>query len=258
MMSALFLSDGLWDVISSETTCWVARVCLQGDAIFSPQSESTITVHILIAMGRISPDNICIITRYNYLKPYVISKPEITFVKNNVVDECLILVSDGLWDVLSSQMACRVARHLLEDTFKPPDKPFRLIQHPTTHHLQESSSHHLRFFLQSPVSISKPEITFVKRKVDDECFILASDGLWDVVSSETTCWMARVCLQGDAIFYPQSESATTLHTRISMGQNTHDNISIIRVDLMSNWEVDVCNMDFLLLPDFSSHQVQQR
>ncbi|KAG5605335.1 hypothetical protein H5410_026827 [Solanum commersonii] len=88
---------------------------------------------------------------------------------------------------------------------------------------------------------TKLEITFVKRKINDECFILASDGLWDVVSSETTCWMARVCLQGDAIFYPQSELAITLRTRISMGWNSHDIISILGVDLMRNWEVDTFN-----------------
>ncbi|WMV29309.1 hypothetical protein MTR67_022694, partial [Solanum verrucosum] len=106
------------------------------------------------------------------------------------------------------------------------------------------------------VSKSKLEITFVKRKVDDECFILASDGLWDVVSSEMTCWVARVCLQGGAIFFPQSASETTLRTQISMGRNTHDNISIIRVDLMRNWEANVCTMGFFLLPDFLSNQLQ--
>ncbi|KAG5605336.1 hypothetical protein H5410_026828 [Solanum commersonii] len=57
--------------------------------------------------------------------------------------------------------------------------------------------------------------------VDDECFILASDSLWDVVSSGMT------------------ESTTTLCTRISMGRNSHDNINIVVVDLMRNWGVDI-------------------
>ncbi|KAG5605333.1 hypothetical protein H5410_026825 [Solanum commersonii] len=60
--------------------------------------------------------------------------------------------------------------------------------------------------------ISKLEIIFVKNNVDDECLILASDGLWDVVSSKMACWVARVCLHGDATFFLLSESATTLHS----------------------------------------------
>ncbi|KAG5605326.1 hypothetical protein H5410_026818 [Solanum commersonii] len=92
-----------------------------------------------------------------FTKPYVASKPEITFVKNNLDYKCLILVNDDFH-----------------------------------------------------VSIFKPEITFVKRKLDDGFFILQSDRLWNVVSSETTCSVARVCLQGDASFFLLSESTTTL------------------------------------------------
>ncbi|KAL1203779.1 Protein phosphatase 2C 16 [Cardamine amara subsp. amara] len=45
-----------------------------------------------------------------YLKPYVIPEPEVTFMPRSREDECLILASDGLWDVMSNQEACELAR----------------------------------------------------------------------------------------------------------------------------------------------------
>jgi protein phosphatase 2C len=48
-----------------------------------------------------------------YLKAYVISDPEVTCIERNLDDECLILASDGLWDVMSSDCACEIARRVL-------------------------------------------------------------------------------------------------------------------------------------------------
>ncbi|CAL9215352.1 unnamed protein product [Arabidopsis halleri] len=45
-----------------------------------------------------------------YLEPYVIPDPEVTFMPRAREDECLILASDGLWDVMSNQEACELAR----------------------------------------------------------------------------------------------------------------------------------------------------
>lgn len=50
----------------------------------------------------------------DYLKPYVITDPEVKIVKRTKSDEFLILASDGLWDVISNELACRVARRCLE------------------------------------------------------------------------------------------------------------------------------------------------
>ncbi|KAL2541615.1 Protein phosphatase 2C 3 [Abeliophyllum distichum] len=58
----------------------------------------------------------------NYLKPYVISEPEVTITDRTVEDECLILASDGLWDVVSNETACGVARMCLQSR-KPPSPP---------------------------------------------------------------------------------------------------------------------------------------
>ncbi|KAF9616365.1 hypothetical protein IFM89_029619 [Coptis chinensis] len=48
-----------------------------------------------------------------YLKPYVISVPEVSITERTEKDEFVILASDGLWDVMSNEMACQVVRRCL-------------------------------------------------------------------------------------------------------------------------------------------------
>ncbi|KNA22674.1 hypothetical protein SOVF_032320 [Spinacia oleracea] len=45
-----------------------------------------------------------------YLKPWIIPDPEVTIIQRAKDDDCLILASDGLWDVLSNEEACEAAR----------------------------------------------------------------------------------------------------------------------------------------------------
>lgn len=45
-----------------------------------------------------------------YLKPFVISEPEVNVMERTQEDEFMILASDGLWDVISNDLACDVAR----------------------------------------------------------------------------------------------------------------------------------------------------
>ncbi|KAJ0075450.1 hypothetical protein Patl1_33574 [Pistacia atlantica] len=45
-----------------------------------------------------------------YLKPWIIPEPEVICIPRAREDECLILASDGLWDVMSNEEACEVAR----------------------------------------------------------------------------------------------------------------------------------------------------
>lgn len=104
-----------------------------------------------------------------------------------------------------------------------------------------------------PYITSVPEMTFTKREAEDECLILASDGLWDVISSEIACAVGRECLRerdpaGDhssrplverdgrgAMFSSRSAcSAAALLTRLALGWNSCDNISVIVVDLKRN------------------------
>lgn len=68
----------------------------------------------MLAMSRAIGDN--------YLKPYVIPDPEVTVTDRTSEDECLILASDGLWDVVSNETAVSVARMCL-NAEKPPSPP---------------------------------------------------------------------------------------------------------------------------------------
>lgn len=45
-----------------------------------------------------------------YLKPWIIPDPEVMFIPRAKEDECLILASDGLWDVMTNEEVCEVAR----------------------------------------------------------------------------------------------------------------------------------------------------
>ncbi|XP_008808224.2 probable protein phosphatase 2C 6 [Phoenix dactylifera] len=45
-----------------------------------------------------------------YLKPWIIPEPEVTIVPRTKEDDCLVLASDGLWDVMSNEEVCDVAR----------------------------------------------------------------------------------------------------------------------------------------------------
>ncbi|KAK9291433.1 hypothetical protein L1049_019380 [Liquidambar formosana] len=103
-----------------------------------------------------------------------------------------------------------------------------------------------------PAVTSEPEISFTKRDPEDECLILASDGLWDVLSSDLACKVASECLRegspataatdlntgprredgGAGELYPsRSALAAALLTRLALGRKSSDNISVIVVDL---------------------------
>ncbi|KAK9103500.1 hypothetical protein Sjap_020754 [Stephania japonica] len=106
-----------------------------------------------------------------------------------------------------------------------------------------------------PIVISQPELSFSKRTPEDECLILASDGLWDVLSNDVACDVARRCLfEGSTSSavglntLPSTESpeenlsevqlsqsrcslAAALLTRLALGRKSSDNISVIVIDL---------------------------
>ncbi|CAF2121981.1 unnamed protein product [Brassica napus] len=107
-----------------------------------------------------------------------------------------------------------------------------------------------------PMVAWEPEVTFMRREPGDECLILASDGLWDVLSSQLACDIARFCLREDAPSgLDLNETATeddnegqgssgqnpsrsvlaaTLLTRLALGRQSNDNISVIVIDLKNS------------------------
>lgn len=101
-----------------------------------------------------------------------------------------------------------------------------------------------------PFVIPEPEVTVTDRTTEDECLILASDGLWDVVSNDTTCGVAKMCLRSQKpLSPPQSpgskvnviaagecsdkacSDASILLTKLALGRHSTDNISVVVVDL---------------------------
>ncbi|KAH0458791.1 hypothetical protein IEQ34_011605 [Dendrobium chrysotoxum] len=91
-----------------------------------------------------------------------------------------------------------------------------------------------------PFVISKPEVTVTERAEGDECLILASDGLWDVVTNETACQIVRMVLRSSGP--PESDSnrprsnkacadAAMLLTKLALARQSADNVSVVVVDL---------------------------
>ncbi|XP_019191848.1 PREDICTED: probable protein phosphatase 2C 75 [Ipomoea nil] len=103
-----------------------------------------------------------------------------------------------------------------------------------------------------PFVIPEPEVTLTRRGPEDEFLVLGSDGLWDVMPNEMVCDVARECLRenippaewandeeaSSTLFPSQSASAATLLTRLAVGRNSRDNITVIVVDLKRNEKIN--------------------
>ncbi|CAJ1972265.1 unnamed protein product [Sphenostylis stenocarpa] len=90
-----------------------------------------------------------------------------------------------------------------------------------------------------PYVISEPEVTVTKRSSKDEFLILASDGLWDVMSSEVACQVVRKCLNGQirrvcngvGNHQNRATEAAGLLAEIALAKGSRDNTSVIVVEL---------------------------
>lgn len=94
-------------------------------------------------------------------------------------------------------------------------------------------------------------MTVTDRTMEDVCLILASDGLWDVVSNDTACDVARMCLRGKAIVGESTSNsccwldgervgenankacsdASMLLTKLALARCSSDNVSVVVIDL---------------------------
>lgn len=88
-------------------------------------------------------------------------------------------------------------------------------------------------------------MTITDRTAEDECLILASDGLWDVVSNDTACGVARMCLRGKRLAAAEAETdgsssdracsdAAMLLTKLALARHSTDNVSVVVVNLRRN------------------------
>ncbi|KAL8142494.1 hypothetical protein V2J09_015526 [Rumex salicifolius] len=92
-----------------------------------------------------------------------------------------------------------------------------------------------------PFVIAKPEITVSRRSKNDEFLILASDGLWDVVSNEVACHVTRRCLEGrirrveggggDDDGANRASRAAALLVELAIARGSRDNITVVVVQL---------------------------
>ncbi|KAI4377060.1 hypothetical protein MLD38_014751 [Melastoma candidum] len=96
-----------------------------------------------------------------------------------------------------------------------------------------------------PSIIPDPEVVFVPRVREDECLILASDGLWDVITNEEACEIARKRIllwhkkNGETLdgsergkgADPAAQAAADHLTRLAVQRGSRDNITVIVVDL---------------------------
>ncbi|PKI39885.1 hypothetical protein CRG98_039725 [Punica granatum] len=102
-----------------------------------------------------------------------------------------------------------------------------------------------------PWIIPEPEVMFIPRARDDECLVLASDGLWDVMTNEEACEVARrrillwhkrnsagsssptqplPTVRGEGVD-PAAQSAADYLSMLALEKGSEDNISVVVVDL---------------------------
>ncbi|KAK4435466.1 putative protein phosphatase 2C 8 [Sesamum alatum] len=86
-----------------------------------------------------------------------------------------------------------------------------------------------------PYVSCKPEVTVVRRSESDDFLIIATDGLFDVVSNETACEVVKKCLSGQirrgaSEETSASKAAATL-AELAIAKGSRDNISVIVVQL---------------------------
>ncbi|XP_050381780.1 protein phosphatase 2C 16-like [Argentina anserina] len=107
-----------------------------------------------------------------------------------------------------------------------------------------------------PWIIPDPEVMIVPRARDDELLILASDGLWDVMTNEEACEVARrrvllwhkkngvtpLAERGTGVDPAAQEAASYLST-LALQKGSKDNISVIVVDLKAQRKFKSKNLE---------------
>ncbi|KAL1532594.1 protein-serine/threonine phosphatase [Salvia divinorum] len=101
-----------------------------------------------------------------------------------------------------------------------------------------------------PWIIPDPEVMFVPRTRDDDCLVLASDGLWDVMTNDEACNLARKRIllwhkkngsslpleRGEGID-PAAQAAAEYLSNRALQKGSKDNISVVVVDLKAQRKI---------------------
>ncbi|KAL9256687.1 putative protein phosphatase 2C 8 [Drosera capensis] len=103
----------------------------------------------------------------------------------------------------------------------------------------DSGDHYLR-----PYVISRPEVNVYRRTSDDEFLILATDGLWDVMSDQEACQLVKSCLYGGNSGAPETVASgsvigsrhrasrtAALLAQLAIAQGSNDSITVIVIEL---------------------------
>jgi protein phosphatase 2C len=89
-----------------------------------------------------------------------------------------------------------------------------------------------------PYVIAEPEVTIINRQPGDELLVMASDGLWDVMSNQEACTLAKKCLlrarQRGSSRENAARVAATVLTRAAVDRGSRDNVTVVIVDLSLN------------------------
>lgn len=89
-----------------------------------------------------------------------------------------------------------------------------------------------------PYVIPEPEVTIIPRTLEDTLIIIATDGLWDVVSDQEACTLAMKCLdraqQKGATESDAARLTSTVLIRAAMDRGSRDNITVVVIDLRTS------------------------
>ncbi|XP_047972212.1 probable protein phosphatase 2C 6 [Salvia hispanica] len=101
-----------------------------------------------------------------------------------------------------------------------------------------------------PWIIPDPEVMFVPRTRDDDCLVLASDGLWDVMTNDEACDLARkrillwhkhngstLPLERGQGIDPAAQAAAEYLSNRALQKGSKDNISVVVVDLKAQRKI---------------------
>lgn len=123
----------------------------------------------------------------------------------------------------------------------------------------DAADHYLK-----PFVIQKPEVIVSRRTSTDEFLILATDGLWVVVSNNFVCQVVRRCLDGrmkrrklnenkfsEGVNESHVADAAVVLTELAMARGSKDNISVVVMELNNSgkckvwWEWYICISIFI-------------